>query len=73
MITLETYLTQNRIRQADFAATVRASQATISKLINRTVSPSLDLALRIEEATGGQVPPRIWSAQPPSPSQQDVA
>jgi len=70
MITLEAYLSENRIKQADFAATVSASQATISKLINRTVMPGLSLALRIEKATDGRVPASIWVKPDATPVSQ---
>lgn len=59
---LERYLTEAKITQADFAAMVGASQATVSKLINGTAMPSLSLAIRIETETAGAVPCNSWGA-----------
>lgn len=61
---LDTYLASKNIRQADFALEVGTTQATISKLIKGAAAPSLSLALRIEEATDGEVPCASWKAFP---------
>lgn len=74
MSTLDAYLAENRIRQAEFAARVGTSQATISKLINRTVLPSLELAARIERETSGAVMAASWVPPEATPSpEKDVA
>jgi DNA-binding XRE family transcriptional regulator len=57
---LETYLARENIRQADFAVTVGTTQATISKLISGSVTPSLSLAVRIQRATDGCVTCEGW-------------
>jgi len=57
---LHEYLAAHGIRQADFAMMVGATQATISKLIGGTVTPSLALALRIQRATNGSVACEHW-------------
>lgn len=60
MSRLRSYLSDNNLRQAEFAAAVGATQATISGLVNGTRSPSLDLAVRIERETKGAVPVSSW-------------
>jgi DNA-binding XRE family transcriptional regulator len=57
---LVTYLTEQNIRQADFALAVGASQPTISKLMSGCALPSLSLAVAIERATGGAVMAADW-------------
>lgn len=72
---LRAYLTENRIRQEDFAVSVGSTQATISKLASGGVRPGLDLAVAIERATGGEVPASSWVPDPsgtPTP-EEDAA
>lgn len=57
---LETYLSKQNLRQADFAKLVGVTPATVSRLIAGQLSPSLDLAARIEDATKRKVPMRSW-------------
>lgn len=59
---LSQYLRKHRIRQMDFAEAVGVTQGVISRLVSGTVKPSLDLAVRIERATGGVVPVHAWVA-----------
>lgn len=59
MSDLGTYLKENRIRQADFAAAIGVTQATVSKLIAGG-RPSLPLAVAIERTTGGVVRAASW-------------
>ena len=73
MSTLDAYLSKYRIRQASFAARVGTSQATISKLISRTVLPSLELAVRIERETDGEVSAASWVEVSPIDPEKDVA
>jgi plasmid maintenance system antidote protein VapI len=81
MSDLNAYLARSGIKQAIFAQRVGVTQATISKLVARTMSPSLELALKIEDATGGAVSARSWLPSPgtqsdqpgPLPDQKDVA
>lgn len=61
---LRAYLCENDVRQADFAAQVGTTQATISRLLNGVVRPGLDLAVAIEAATQGQVPVAAWVSGP---------
>ncbi|WP_422932361.1 helix-turn-helix domain-containing protein [Sphingobium cupriresistens] len=57
---LKPYLDAQNQTQAEFAERVQTTPATISRLIGGTLRPGLDLALAIEEATGGQVPASTW-------------
>lgn len=59
-MTLAQYLHDHEITQAEFAALVRASQGTVSKLCNGGKRPGWGLAARIEKATGGKVPLSAW-------------
>lgn len=52
---LEAYLTANALTQAEFAGRVECSQAYISRICAGR-GTSLQMALRIAEATGGRVP-----------------
>ncbi len=70
MSKLASFLSANSIRQAVFAAQIGTSQATVSKLVNGDVRPSLELAVRIERATDGAVPVASWVPDiPPSPAE----
>lgn len=79
MQSLETYLTEQSIKQADFAEQLKVSQATVSRLAKGTMRPSLDLAFAIERATGGAVPVASWNPDPaakdesPTPPTEDAA
>ena len=57
---LREYRKANKIKQKDFAALVRVSNAHISDIELGKHLPSLDLAARIERATGGAVPAISW-------------
>jgi len=57
---LEAYLSQQNLKQADFAKQVGVTPATVSRLIAGQLAPSLDLAARIEDATKRKVPMRSW-------------
>jgi transcriptional regulator with XRE-family HTH domain len=65
MMTLSQYLHDNGATQADFAKRVGTSQAHISRLVGGD-TPSLQLALKIETATSGAVPVRVWQTAPSS-------
>lgn len=64
MKTLNQYLKESGVRQADFADRVNTTQAHISRLCaeGATRSPSVDLAKRIEAETDGAVPAWVWPA-----------
>jgi transcriptional regulator with XRE-family HTH domain len=57
---LITYLRDNGISQAAFAARVGVGQATVSKLCAGQIAPSLQTAAAIEKATNGAVPMSSW-------------
>lgn len=60
MMTLKEYRKSVGIDQRTFGSLVKVSQATVSKLERGSMSPNLDLAFSIEDATGGAVPAHIW-------------
>lgn len=57
---LSRYLKKNSIRQGEFAASVGVTQGVISRLVNGTTKPGLELAVRIDTATQGDVPVHCW-------------
>jgi len=59
MMTLNQYLEAKKLTQAQFAGQIGATQATVSKLCKGR-SPSLGLAVRIQNETGGNVPISAW-------------
>lgn len=76
MSNLRTFLVQTRTKQAELAKRVGVSCGYMSELVKGDKTPGLELAVRIEDATGGAVPARSWVAPlplPESPPQQDVA
>lgn len=60
MTDLAKYLDRAKIRQADFAAEIGVTQATVSRLAKGVSIPSLELAVRIERLTGGAVTAVSW-------------
>ncbi len=48
------------LSQTEFAKKVKITQSAVSHLLKGRKSPSLDLILRIEKATGGRVKPNDW-------------
>lgn len=68
---LKTYLETANVRQAEFAEKAKTTPATVSRLVAGTLRPALDLAHRIEDATGGKVPTEVWlkaSGRPTKPA-----
>lgn len=55
MTRLANYLKDKRIKQKDFAETIGVSEGYLSQMCKGTHSPSLSMAIRIEDATGGAV------------------
>ncbi|MDX3884062.1 MAG: helix-turn-helix transcriptional regulator [Sphingomonas sp.] len=64
---LKTYLETRNVRQAEFAELAGTTPATISRLVSGGLRPALDLAHRIERASGGEVPTEVWLRTPPPP------
>lgn len=48
--------------QRVWASRLDVTEAYLSRLLSGTATPSLDLAVRIERATGGAVVPSSWLA-----------
>lgn len=61
---LKTYLASIDEKQADFAARVNTTPATVSRLCAGTLRPSLKLAHDIERETKGKVQAESWLAIP---------
>lgn len=59
---LEHYLDRHGITQAKFAERVGASRSFINEIVRGRKLPGRDLALRISEATDGEVAIDVWRA-----------
>lgn len=59
MMTLDAYLKAHKISQADFAAAIGVKQPTVHRW-TRGEKPSLDVAAKIQNETGGDVPVHVW-------------
>lgn len=76
---LATYLRDTKISQKAFASLIDVDPSVVSRFAARSARPGLELAVKIEDATCGQVPARSWvsSPEPASPPkispQKDVA
>jgi transcriptional regulator with XRE-family HTH domain len=57
---LKAYIAQQGISAREFAARVGMSPAGLHGLMNKRNAPSLAVAFKIEDATGGDVPARSW-------------
>ena len=69
MSKLKTYLEAEKLTQRAFAAMIAVDQSIVSRLTRDEMTPSLQLAVDIERATGGFVPVAAWldkSSQPQS-------
>lgn len=60
MMTLQDYLSANGINQADFAKRIGVSRPYVCLLALGTKTPSLEVALSIQEVTGGEVSVNQW-------------
>lgn len=58
---LARYLASNDLSPAAFGQLVGADRQQIWRLANGARGPSVDLAVRIEEATDGAVPVESWA------------
>lgn len=56
-MTLAEYLQHTEQRASDLAASIGCEASTITRFLRGERTPSLDMALRIEQATGGKVTP----------------
>jgi plasmid maintenance system antidote protein VapI len=62
MMTLQDWLDKHEVSQTGFAEALDVRPSTINDLCNGRRRPSLELAVKIERATFGQVPPASWIA-----------
>lgn len=62
MSQLSAYLARAAKTQAQFASELGVDQATVSKLCRQKMTPSLDLAVRIERLTLSEVLASSWVA-----------
>lgn len=60
MTRLARYLQEQSIPQKDFADMLGVSQGMVSRMASGSKRPSLFLAVKIERATGGNVPVESW-------------
>ncbi|WP_322889328.1 MULTISPECIES: helix-turn-helix transcriptional regulator [unclassified Yoonia] len=54
------YLRERQISQRAFARSVGVDPSIISRLVGRTMRPSLDLAVAIERQTSGSIMAASW-------------
>lgn len=57
---LETYLSDRKIKHSDFAEKLGVSQVTVTRYVNGNRTPSLSMALKIEELTKRKVRVSDW-------------
>lgn len=74
-MTLSEYLDAAGLKPAQFAQALGVEPSTITRMISGARGPSLDMALRIEAATIGQVTPKDWvkDEAPPADTKQVAA
>ncbi len=65
-IRLRSWLEAANLSQAELARRCGYDRANLHKVLKGTIRPSLDMAFRLESATGGVIPASAWV-------QQDVA
>lgn len=58
---LDTYLSGEGIKDAEFADRIGRDRSMVSKLRRGIVKPTIDLAAKIEEQTGGAVTMQSWA------------
>ena len=69
---LKEYLWRNDLHAKEFAAKAGLSQATILFVMKKRVTPRLDTAFKIRDATGGQVTFEDMLVNPQSESQEII-
>lgn len=62
MSKLSSYLALNGIKQRAFASAIGVDPSIVSRLARNEMTPSLQLAVAIENETGGVVPATCWIA-----------
>lgn len=58
---MKVWLKDNKIQKGQFALALGISKPSMSRLIRGHQVPSIELALRIEQQTGGKVRVRDWT------------
>ena len=61
-MTLSDYMDWKELRHAEKAKRLGVSREHVTMLLSGARAPSLELAIKIERETGGNVPVAIWSA-----------
>jgi len=69
-MTLSEYLDQNKKNASDFAALLGCETSTITRILRGERTPSLGMALRIEEKTKGLVTPKDFEVKSSHPEAQ---
>ncbi len=59
-MTLQEYLNKTEMMFVEFAERIQVNPSTVSLLARGKRKPSLELALKIEEATRGKVKASVW-------------
>ena len=57
---LANFLSRNNLTGAAFAAKINAHPSTVSRILAGSLIPTIDLAYRIQSATGGAVKFTDW-------------
>jgi len=68
---LARWIVRGRLTQAEAAAQIGISRVKLNQYLNAEARPSLDTAIRIEDATGISI--RTWLVEPPSRAAELVA
>jgi len=71
MQALRTYLDGRS--KAEFAEAIGTSPSYLSQILSGHRRPGFDLIVRIDQASGGAVPPESWFAQKPHAPDQRAA
>jgi transcriptional regulator with XRE-family HTH domain len=61
-LTLSKWLESSGVSRAEFARRCEYDPSNLTKLLAGKIRPSLDVAVRVERETGGQVAAAGWSA-----------
>jgi DNA-binding transcriptional regulator YdaS (Cro superfamily) len=60
MTQLQSYIAEACLKQSALADTLGISRGYMSELVSGSKTPSLEIAVAIERATGGAVPAASW-------------
>jgi transcriptional regulator with XRE-family HTH domain len=62
---LSAWLSETETRPAKLAKTLEVEQSTVSRWLNGSSIPTMDMMRRVAEATDGAVMPNDWMISPP--------